>query len=61
MAEELRWPWGKHAGELVSDLPSDYIVWALENLEQPPHAEELQNQLDLRAGKGVTRRRGEDR
>ena len=58
---ELRWPFGKHKGELIEDLPSDYIEWALANLENPPHAEELQNQLDLRAGRGVDRGRERDR
>lgn len=57
---ELRWPFGKYEGELVEDLPTDYIEWALSNLEDPPHAEELQNQLDLRAGRGVSRGRQRD-
>jgi uncharacterized protein (DUF3820 family) len=56
MSGEKRWPFGKHAGTLVENLPTSYIEWALENMENPPFAEELQNQLDLRAGLGVARR-----
>ena len=58
--DKPRWPFGKYAGELVEDLPSDYIRWALENLEDPPFSEELQNQLDLRMGHGVSRGRNRD-
>jgi uncharacterized protein (DUF3820 family) len=60
VAEEKRWPFGKHQGTLVENLPTAYIEWALENMENPPFAEELQNQLDLRAGRGVSRGKRED-
>lgn len=49
--------WGKHNGEPLEDLPTDYIVWLLENAESmgPGLTEELQNQLKLRNGEGVER------
>ena len=54
------WPWGKHEGTLVEDLPSDYIRWVLENIEDPPFEQELQDQLELRMGHGVSRGRDRD-
>ena len=57
---KFRWPFGKHVGVLVEELPTDYIEWALANMENPPFAEELQNQLELRGGRGVSRGRNRD-
>jgi uncharacterized protein (DUF3820 family) len=57
---DLRMPFGKYKGEKIEDLPTEYIEWALENMEKPPHAEEMQNQIDLRAGRGVARGRREE-
>lgn len=28
-----KWPFGKHKGQLLTDLPTDYYVWALSNLD----------------------------
>lgn len=51
------WPYGKHKGEYIQDLDTDYIEWALENMELPVFLEkELQNQLTLRRGEGVVRK-----
>ena len=53
----MKMPFGKHKGELLENLPTDYIQWLLGNLEdlREPLNTELQNQLDLRSGKGVRR------
>lgn len=54
---EIRMPFGKHKGELIEDLPSDYIRWCLENLERLDSAvqKEMEEQLLLREGKGRKR------
>lgn len=56
-ASGVRMPFGKHKGELLENIPSDYIHWCLEKLDdlRPDLREEMQNQLDLRSGKGVRR------
>jgi len=56
----MRMPFGKHKGEPVEDLPTDYIEWLLREANlRDDLAEELQNQLDMRGGQGVERgRRG---
>lgn len=53
----LRMPFGKHKGELLEDLPTDYIRWCLENLERldEPYRREMENQLTMRSGGGVVR------
>ena len=50
-------PFGKHRGTPVAALPADYIMWLLENLAdiREDLRIELQNQLDLKSGKGVVR------
>lgn len=30
----MKMPWGKHEGEDIEDIPSDYLVWLAENCEQ---------------------------
>jgi hypothetical protein len=30
----LRMPWGKFKGELVEDLPSSYLQWLAENIDE---------------------------
>jgi hypothetical protein len=30
----MRLPWGKHKGEDIEDVPSDYLRWLAENCEQ---------------------------
>ena len=54
--EPMRMPWGKHKGEKVEDLPTDYLEWCLSNIEgNDALLREMQNQLDMRAGGGVVR------
>lgn len=50
-------PFGKYKGELLENLPVDYIEWVLENVERLNWRldEELQNQLKLKRGEGVSR------
>ena len=50
-------PFGKHKGEQMEDLPTSYLYWIAENLDD--HAEiqkEAEEQLTLRRGEGVVRR-----
>ena len=56
-ASLLRMPFGKHRGEPIEDLPSDYIDWALANLDslRPAIREEMEAQLTMRGGGGVNR------
>ena len=53
----MRMPFGKHKGELLDNVPTDYIVWALGNMDnlREPLKEEMDNQLAMREGKGVVR------
>lgn len=54
---KMTMPFGKYKGESVEDLPYDYIDWLLTNSDSigPKLRQELQNQLDLKDGKGVKR------
>ena len=56
-ASLLRMPFGKHRGEPIEDLPSDYIEWSLANLDslRPAIKEEMEAQLTMRGGRGVNR------
>ncbi len=53
----MRMPFGKHKGELVEDLPSDYVEWILENVERitPDLQTELEKQLAMKRGEGAAR------
>jgi hypothetical protein len=53
----LRMSFGKHRGELVEELPSDYISWCLETLTrmQPGLRAEMEAQLAARSGRGIVR------
>lgn len=56
----LRMPFGKHKGELLEDIPTDYLRWLLESCELRQDLEmEVENQLALREGKGVVRKTGD--
>lgn len=50
-------PFGKYKGEPLEDLPTSYIEWLLGecNLERKLE-QELQNQLEMREGRGVARK-----
>lgn len=55
-------PFGKYGPKqgdprAIEDLPLDYIQWCLENMDnlRDDLREELQNQVDLKSGKGVVR------
>lgn len=54
-------PFGKYKGELLENLPKEYIEWVLANVERLNWRleEELQNQLKLKNGEGVSRSRNE--
>jgi exodeoxyribonuclease X len=53
----LRMPFGKHKGELIEDLPEDYLYWCLENVEDlsPALQEEMEKQLQMKKGGGAAR------
>jgi exodeoxyribonuclease X len=53
----LTMPFGKHKGEKIEDLPTDYIEWCLENVERlsPSIQKEMENQLAGRRGEGIAR------
>lgn len=49
-------PFGKHKGEPVEDLPTDYIEWLLaECVLHPSLQKELEAQLVARQGGGIVR------
>jgi len=49
-------PFGKHKGEKLEDLPTDYIEWLLENADLRSGLQaELENQLAGRRGEGIPR------
>jgi uncharacterized protein (DUF3820 family) len=58
-SKPLLMPFGKHKGTPIEDLPGHYIEWCLENAEIRSDAvrDEMQAQLELRAGRGVSRGR----
>ena len=52
----MRMPWGKHKGEPMEDLPSDYLLWLAENVTgSDAVVREAEAQLQLREGRGVSR------
>ena len=49
-------PFGKHKGEPIEDLPTEYLVWLADNLtDKPDLVAEAERQLQMRSGKGVVR------
>jgi len=49
-------PFGKHRGEDFEDLPTAYLQWIAENLDDRPELQrEAEDQLKLREGLGVVR------
>lgn len=55
--ERLRMPFGKYKAEYIDEIPTDYIIWCLENIEnlRPELMKEMQNTLKARRGEGVKR------
>jgi len=53
----MKMPFGQHKDEDVAELPTDYIEWVLANVEIRSRLlqKELEDQLTLRAGRGVIR------
>lgn len=58
---KLLMPFGKHKGEPIEDLPTDYIEWCLQEIEQlsPSVQAEMEAQLTARQGGGIVRRKGD--
>jgi uncharacterized protein (DUF3820 family) len=56
--EDLIMPYGKHKGEKICDVPTSYLQWAIREWSDCADElrEEMENQIELRAGRGVQRR-----
>ena len=53
-------PFGKYKDKNLEDIPVDYLIWALENLNLPYFIQdEMENQIKLKRGEGVTRKKDE--
>ena len=54
---KMTMPFGKHRGKQLADIPIDYFEWCLTNIDnlREDLAAEMQNQIDLKKGKGVAR------
>jgi uncharacterized protein (DUF3820 family) len=52
-------PFGKYKGQDVENVPTGYLMWLLENGDNVPTSliEEMENQLKLREGQGVWRKK----
>ena len=59
----MKMPWGKFKGEELEDIPTDYLEWILREAKHIPDAlaEEIDNQIRMRAGQGVSRGKAEGR
>ncbi len=56
--EVMKMPFGKHMGEELEDVPTYYMEWCLRELDlRPDLADEMENQIRMRAGEGVSRKR----
>jgi len=54
--ERMKMPFGKYKGEFVDELPADYIDWLLTECDlRPALQKELEAQLALKRGEGVSR------
>lgn len=54
----MKMPFGKYRDEELEDIPTSYLEWCLRELELSDDlAEEMENQLRMRAGEGVVRQR----
>lgn len=53
----MKMPWGKHKGEDLADLDAGYLRWIAEKVQNDMAlVAEAENQLTMRAGRGVVRR-----
>ena len=53
---KVKMPFGKHRGEDLEDIPTDYLEFCLRERDlRPELAEEMDNQIRMRAGEGVSR------
>ena len=52
---------GKYKGQNIEDIPTTYLVWALENASglSIQMINEMESQLDARDGKGIDRGKNE--
>lgn len=48
MREIDRIPFGKHKGKLIVDIPSDYLLWAAENIDQEDICEACDEEWSFR-------------
>lgn len=56
MKRRMVMPFGRHKDEYVDELPTDYIEWCLGTLDlQPELQAEMEAQLALKRGEGVSR------
>lgn len=44
----MKMPWGKHKGEDIEDIPSDYLRWLAENCDNERIAETADAEWDFR-------------
>lgn len=54
-------PFGKYRGQPLDDLPTDYLEWCVQELDQDRNGtliEEMLAQLAMRRGEGVLRKKG---
>ena len=53
----IRLTFGRHKGEMLDDVPTDYIAWALGTLTELPGVvrAEMEAQLEMRSGRGIVR------
>jgi uncharacterized protein (DUF3820 family) len=60
----MQMPFGKHKGERIEDLPTDYLEWCVKNMDEKRNAsllEEMDAQLRMRNGEGVSRGKADRR
>lgn len=54
----MKMPFGRYKDQEIEDVPTGYLMWALENMDGLSYQvqEEMQNQLNAREGKGIVRK-----
>jgi len=54
----MKMPFGKYKNQQIKDIPEEYLRWALETCTlRHDLEEEMENQLALKRGEGVSRKR----